>query len=330
MNRFVLAAVLAVMCSGVAYADVRADEKTQVKFEGMLGRMLNMFGGKATRDGSVSTVTVKGDRKVTSSETTRQIVDLAEEKIYDVDIRDRSYTVTTFAELRRRMEEARKKAAEQAPKAAGGAPQAGGQEPEFEVDFDLKETGQTRAINGFDAREIVMTVVVREKGKTLEQNGGMVLTSNTWLAPKVAAMSEVADFDRRYAEKLAASVMLDAQQMAMAAAMYPMLQDAMKRFEAENVNMDGTAVLTVVRFETVAEASAEPAPAASGGSQERPTLGGLGGRLGRRILGGNKEDAAPAAPGRTTVMTMQHELLKVSPAVADADVAVPAGFKLKS
>src|SRR5687768_563207 len=41
MHRFMLAAVLGVMCSGVVHADVRADEKTQVKFEGMLGRMLN-------------------------------------------------------------------------------------------------------------------------------------------------------------------------------------------------------------------------------------------------------------------------------------------------
>ena len=33
---------------------------------------------------------------------------------------------------------------------------------------------------------------------------------------------------------------------------------------------------------------------------------------------------------RATVMTMTHELLKVTPAVADADVAIPAGFKQKS
>jgi hypothetical protein len=30
------------------------------------------------------------------------------------------------------------------------------------------------------------------------------------------------------------------------------------------------------------------------------------------------------------VMTTTHEVVKVTPTVADADVAVPAGFKLKS
>ena len=44
---------------------------------------------------------------------------------------------------------------------------------------------------------------MREKGKTLEQSGGLVMTSDMWLAPKIAAMKEVADFDLRYAQKLA-------------------------------------------------------------------------------------------------------------------------------
>ena len=46
-----------------------------------------------------------------------------------------------------------------------------------------------------------MTVTVREKGKKLEESGGMVLTSNTWLAPKIAATNEVAAFDIRYAKQ---------------------------------------------------------------------------------------------------------------------------------
>ena len=46
-----------------------------------------------------------------------------------------------------------------------------------------------------------MTITVREKGKTLEQGGGMVLKSDMWLAPTIAAMKEVADFDLKYAQK---------------------------------------------------------------------------------------------------------------------------------
>src|SRR5690606_26042456 len=126
------------------------------------------------------------------------------------------------------------------------APQEAGEQQEVEIDFDLKESGQRKNINGFDAREVVMTITAREKGKTLEQSGGIVITSNTWLAPKMAAMNEVAEFDRRYAQALALPMMMDAQQMAAAMAMNPMMADAMRRMQAENVNMDGTAVQTIV------------------------------------------------------------------------------------
>jgi hypothetical protein len=342
MQRLLLAAILASACSAVAVADVRTDEKTQVRFEGMMGRMFNMFGGKSAREGTVSTVAVKGDRKATRSDANGQIIDLAEEKIYDIDFKDKSYKVTTFADIRRQMEEARKKAAEQAAKESGAPaqqqpPPADAKESQVEIDFDLKESGQKREINGFSAREVIMTVVAREKGKTLEEAGGMVMTSNLWLTPKIPAMNEVAAFDLRYAQKLNASAMFDAQQMAALVAMYPMMSQAMKRFEAENVNMDGTPVLTVVKMEAAANAEQAKSQQQSTATQEPPkTIGGiggaLGGRLGRRILGGNKDDAPAAAstPGRATVMTMTHELLKVAPVVADADVAIPAGFKQKS
>ena len=336
MQRVALAVVLCLFSAGIANADVRADEKTQVKFEGMLGRMLNLFGGRGARDGIVSTVSIKGDRKMTVTGDTAQIVDLAEEKVYDINMKNKTYTVTTLAEMRRQMEEARKKAAAQAPRETAEPSQPapgerGEPQKEVEVDFSLKESGQKRAINGFDAREVVMTVAVREKGKKLEESGGLVMTSNSWLAPKIPAMNEVAQFDLRYAQKLGASAMLDAQQMAMVTAMYPGMKEAMAKLEAENVNMDGTAVLTVVRFEAVAnaeqakqqEAKSEPEPRSGG------LLGGLGGRLGRRIAGGGNNDkpAEAGASNRATIMTMQHEVMKVTPTVSDADVAVPAGFK---
>src|SRR5258708_5784547 len=98
-------------------ADVKSDQKTLVKFDGMLGRVVNLFGGKAAREGVRTSVAVKGDRKTSMSDPAGQIIDLKEEKVYDLDIRKKTYRVTTFAELRRRMEEARKKAEEDAKKA---------------------------------------------------------------------------------------------------------------------------------------------------------------------------------------------------------------------
>ena len=133
--------------------------------------------------------------------------------------------------------------------------------------------------------------------------------------------------------------MVDAQQMAAAVAMYPMMADAMKRMQAENVRLDGTPVLTVMKFDAVAPPDSAQQSAKQEPKQEntRPSFGGIGGALARRALSKKDNDkdketeaAAPATPGRATIMTIQHELLKVTPTVSDADVAIPAGFKVKS
>ncbi len=330
-----LALVAAVLASRSLLADVRADQKSKVEFAGMLGRMVNLFGGKAAKEGTASTVAVKGDRKATIGDTAGQIIDLGEEKIYDLDMRKKAYKVTTFAELRRRMEEAKKKAEEDAKKEQAKekdkpAEAAQPSENNMEVDFDVKETGKKKTINGFDTREVVMTVTLREKGKTIDEGGGMVMTADSWLTPKIAAMKEIADFDMRYAQKLYGPMIAgaSAEEMAAAAALYPLMAPAMARMRAEGAKMDGTAIVTTVTFDAVKSAAQiaeeqkqrESETRSSGGG----AIGGLAGGLMRRAVGKKLEgDQKP----RTTVMTGTTEVLKVITDVAPADVAVPAGFK---
>ena len=100
-------------------ADVKTQERTQVRFEGALGRIVNMFGGKGAREGIVSAVALKGNRMMSTTDTTGEIVDLGEEKVYQLDLKKKTYTVVTFAELRRQMEEAMAKARE----GCGGCPE---------------------------------------------------------------------------------------------------------------------------------------------------------------------------------------------------------------
>src|SRR6185369_4846899 len=150
MHRTAATFALIICATGLVLADVRTDEKSQVKFEGALGRVVNFFAGKAAREGVVSTVAVKGDRKMTTNDKTAQLIDLAEEKVYQLDLSKKSYTVTTFADIRREMEEARRKAAEQAqqaPREREQAAQPPDQNAQIEIDFDLKESGQKKAVN---------------------------------------------------------------------------------------------------------------------------------------------------------------------------------------
>lgn len=329
-----------------ASAAVKKEEKTRVQFTGFLGAMAKMFGGQAAKDGVVETVAVQGNRKSIMNNDGGQIIDLDEEKIYDINRKDKSYRVTTFEEVRRRFAEAQEKAKKEMAKMKDAPPpQQAPADNQMEFTFDIKETGQKKTINGFDTREVVMTIAVHEKGKTLEESGGMVTEMRVWLAPHVAALKEIQDFDLRYFQKL--TLPFDpamAQQMAAMMAANPYLMRSMGKVKEEAAKMDGTAILTTTSFQAVAskQAMAEKAeqeqedntvdvPAGGG---MRSIAGGLLGGLARRTIQKKAEEkqqeaAASGTPGRSTIMSSTTELLKISTAVSDADVAIPAGFKEK-
>jgi hypothetical protein len=261
--------------------------------------------------------------------------------VYDINFENKSYKVTTFDELRRRMRDAEEKARQERTKAEKKeekASESGEKPPEYEVDVVTKSTGAAKTVNGFDAKQSITTVTVRPKGQTLEQGGGMVLTADSWLAPGVDSMKDVADFQMRYMQKLQSPITAgaaSADQMAAAFAMYPMLKEAMGKMRSEGVKVEGTPVLTTMTFDAVQspEQQAEARQQESKASDTPASPGGLGGMLARKMMKKKAEDPASApantAPGHATIMTMLTETLSVSKDVTAADVALPAGFKAK-
>ncbi len=330
----VLAAIVVALSATVS-ADVKTQEKSLVKFGGALGKMVGIFGGKAAREGMVSTVALKGQRRARTTDTHTEIVDLAEEKIYHVDRDDKTYTVTTFAELRQQLEDAQRRAKEQADDQAqksDGKPADAGEKREVEIDFDMKETGQKKAISGYDTHQVIMTITVREKGKTLEQSGGLVLTADMWLGPEIPEMKEIAEFELRYAQKLYSGLAgtESAQQFAAALATNPGMKDAMNRLQKEKVNLNGTPLSTIVTMDNV-RTKEQMAAAESEGSNDKASTGGLLGGFARKMARKkNDESKADAgAQNRSTFMTMTTDVLKIEPNASESDVAIPAGFRQK-
>ena len=317
------------------HAEVKKEERNQVSFAGALGKVFNFFGGKSAREGVVSTVAVSGDRKMTTTgDNNAQIVDLREEKIYDLDMRRKTYKVTTFEELRKQMREAEARARESAAKEPASEQQTKSDGKEMEVDFDVKNTGQTKAINGFDTRQVIATITVREKGRKIEESGGIVMIVDTWLSKSAPSLKEVADFERRYWAKLAGPVTaVDAQQMATVAAMFPGVKDAFARFSKEDLG--GTAIqstTTMVSVKSAEQMKQQASGGSSASSDEKPlSVGGaLGGFMRRRQQQNQDKEAAAnpnADPARATFMTTNNEVLKIATNVTTADVAMPAGFK---
>jgi hypothetical protein len=331
----VTVALVLALAAGLS-ADVKSKQKTQIKFEGMLGKMFGMFAGKAAKEGVVSTVAVSGDREMTVNDQTGELIDLAAEKVYRIDFKGKTYKVQTFAEIRKEWEDAQAKMKEQA-----GKDQARdkSEEPQYEIEFDIQKTGQSKAINGYNCQEVVMTITMHQKGKKLEDGGGLVITADSWLGPKIPAMAEQMAFQQRYIEKLygkdAAGM---ARDLAQAMAMYPQMKDGMARMQKESGKLDGTPILTVMKMESVQTPEQTKAKA----DQEKQGGGGIGGVLPGGIGGmfGKKKKteeppkdapaaSAPAPTNRATIMTTTTELVSVETSVAAADLEIPPGFKQK-
>jgi hypothetical protein len=315
-----LASVLVLLGLSITslHADVKTRQRTQLKLEGMLGRIVGMAGGGAAADGQTSTVAVKGSRKADLNDRTGRIVDLTEEKVYDLDVRKKEYRVMTFAQLREQW----KKAQADAEKQAKDMPteerqQAGEAGKQVEITVDVKETGATKSIAGHQAKQVIVTLTAFEKDKTLEEGGGMVITNDVWVAPRVAALDEIAQFDLKFFKAVyGEDIAVAAQQMAAALAMYPGLKDMLKRMEDRMRALEGTTMATTMKIETIKSAEAMKQTSA-------PPTRGLGGALARRLGAGR------AAEQRSLVATVVTETQSIESSAADADVAIPAGFKEK-
>lgn len=323
MSRKMLSCLIAAAIFAPAiHADVKTREKTTVKFEGMLGRIAGMAGGGAAKDGLTNSVAVKGNRMATLNDQHGQIVDLSEEKIYIIDVKKKEYRVHTFAEMREQMKKMRadaEKAAKDMEKDMkdmsaedkAALAEAG---KNLEVTFDVKETGETKSLAGHQAKHVVITVTAKEKGKTVEESGGLVVTNEVWLGPRIAALNEVGQFTAKYVNAVYGDALAGmGQQFATLSAMFPGLQNVMKTMGEQTKKLDGTPLMSVQRTETVKSAAAMAQQPSSGG--------GLSGALARRVMGKPQQ--------RSVLYTATNETLSIDPTASDADVAIPAGFKEK-
>lgn len=320
-----IALPLVALTADPAMAEVKTREKTHVSLGGMMGKMFNLFGGKAAKEGVVATTAVKGNRKATMNESNGQIIDLSEEKIYDLDMKKKTYEVTTFEELRRRMREARERAEKDAAKAEGKEEKQEKAEPQkqYEVDFDVKETGQKKQLAGYNTREVIMTVTVREKGKTLEDSGGVVMTADSWLGPQIPALKELSEFDMRYWKQLQGpdAMGMSAEQLATVIAMFPAVKQAMERLQKEGPKLQGTPLAVTTKVDGVKSKEQASTEQADSGKSS----GGLAGRFMRKVA--KKDDNE--AGGRSMIFTSEHEVQEVQTSVSAADTAIPEGFKEK-
>ena len=323
----VLAATVLVAATAVQ-ADVKTQQKATFKLAGVLGAIANRFGGPTTKDGLVSSIAIKGDRKMSVAGDSGEIIDLNEQKVYGLDMKAKTYKVVTFAELRAAYEKAK---ADATAKTQEMKPEDKKQledtSKQYEFDADVKETGQKKNINGFDTHEVILTITAHEKDKKIEESGGFVLTSDMWLAPRVAALDEVIQFQLKYIKAVYGQAFVaDVQQAAATVAMYPTFQPMATKMQAESGKLQGTPIVSTTTFDAVK--SAEDMKAAQQQQQQQPqdtSASGIGSSLAKRFM--TKGQQQPSS--RSNVFTASHEVISVAPSATADDVAMPANFKEK-
>jgi hypothetical protein len=221
----------------------------------------------------------------------------------------------------------------------------------MEIKVSRKDTGNTKEIAGYQAKELVLRMEMQTTDPKSGQQGSMVITSDMWLAPSIAGYREVRAFHTRMGEKLAFN---PGGGMFMSS---PEASKNMGELYKEMSKLDGIPVLQVISMGVAGQPGSEGATAQQGGGGqqqqqqqqqqvERPSLGGaLGGALGGRFgLGKKKKQDDQASTGQQSQQQQQQQqqgsgnpgsLMEAttemsgfsSGPVDDSTFAVPAGFK---
>ena len=251
-----IACTLLALSAAPAFADVKTRDKGQVKFEGMLGTMMRMFGGKALSEGIVSTNAVKGERKATLNDLTGRIVDLGEQKVYDLDMKKKTYTVTTFDELRQKLREAQERAAKEAkeaPKEAGEPAPAVRQRQADRVRL-RREGDRTDAID----RRLRRQAGHHDRHRARE---GQDARGKRRRGPDRRFLARAGHSGHEGARRVRDEVLeghrarrrrsCRPSRWPPIAAIYPMIKPAMDRLNQEKVSLKGTPLATTMTFEGV-------------------------------------------------------------------------------
>jgi hypothetical protein len=246
MNRTYLCAALSlVLAAGSARADFSYEQTTKIT-GGMMAGMMKFAGAfsKQAREPMTSSISVKGNRMAMTSARNINIIDLDAETMTDIDLEKKTYSVITFADFGRAMQRLGQKMGQKNDSA------------EMNFKADVKNTGATRTINGFQTKETILTLTIEGQDKKTGDKGGMNVVTDMWLAPNLPGYEEVKNFYAKMAQKLAFApgmsgfgAMMGGQQAGLAKGMSEMYKEASK--------IDGVPVLQVVRLGGTMEGMSE-------------------------------------------------------------------------
>jgi hypothetical protein len=197
------------------------------------------------------------------------------------------------------------------------------------VTVDVKETGQRKTINGYDAKELVMTMEMSMP--QAPQMGKMQMEMQLWLSSDVPGLGEMREFYRKNMERFPWSTMGGAN---------PQMVQAMAQMRRKMAEMNGVQVETVMKVKPAGGAGAPAMPQMPQMTAEQQAqMQAAMARL--KQQGGPAADAAaqamarmgnmgrgPASGASNSLMEITTDSSEFSTApIPDSVFAIPAGYQ---
>jgi hypothetical protein len=345
-TRALLGCAIAAALATAAQADVTIQERMSVSGAGLM-KMANMSG--------TTTTMISGQRARTESNLQfesgllrtfargagqgTEIVRLDQDKMYSLNNRKKTYTETSFAEHRARMQEAMEKVREaQAPQQQATSGVDEGQCEWSEPKAEVIRNGEKATIAGYQAERVTVSATQSCKDKETGQVCDFGLVMDQWVAPGFEASAETLAYQRAFAEKLGLNAAASGDFAERAQSMFGRYQGLWSELATKMRDVKGYPVKLTFGFGVGGpQCQSTQQTQASGGPPSPPSIGeALGGAFGG-MFGRKKEANAPApeaAPpaqlpgGMLSIMSMSNELVTVNNSSIDSQLfEPPADYK---
>ena len=330
--------------------DVTYKTVSKVQFGGAMGRAVNFMarlGGGSTD--VTGTVHLKGNKMLQGDENQASLIDLDAERMVTLNHKEKTYSVLTFADFRQMMEEMKDEISAGGDGSAPENGQAAEEKPATELKFDFKidPTGEKSTVNGHRAERFLMTILMEaestekpKEGETAHQ-GTLVIASDLWMSEDLEGHSEIAAFQKRFAEKMGDAVLGEAEMQNLSGALQkafagdPRIRSGMEKMQAEAAKMKGVDVKNVTHVVLVAPGekfNPDLVFKAAAKEEAKPKKRGLGGfakKLAQQAAGVDSGEKEPEeAPSQQTLLTTTTEMQEYSTAsLPESMFEIPSNYR---
>jgi hypothetical protein len=241
---------------------------------------------------------LKGQKMKIDSGDSIMIMDFDAQTLTHINTAQKTYTVSKFSELGETMSKSG-----------------------MDINIDLKETGQRKTINGFNATEMVMTMEM-DNPQARQQGMKMKMEMDIWVSPDVPGAGELRAFYQRNAGKFPWGAMMGAGGRGNAS-----MQKALADLRRKMAEVKGVPVLQVMKMGAAGN-EAQMAQMQKGMEQARAQLEEMKkqGKLSPQMEEQLKRMTG-ASPGGSMFETTMESSNFSSSSIPDSVFAVPAGYQ---